>query len=253
MDEIVYGDDDFSIVWEPMALVWDEVDALKDAVWSDLNTSEYREEPWLHQTCSRDAVTGGRHVTLRRGSRPLLCGLHSAKPPTDLSSLANRAPRPTSCASRRGILSVGAPGSAEYGATLDVLRRVDADVWVFNEIAGEVAISTASPRTTGTVYGADVRPWSGYQRNAVISRLALLDADDLDPVELSGDPEASDMSRPSCASRWRRRRASRWWCSAVTGSRASTTGTTGRVVTSWRARQALAILTPRPRSWSWET
>jgi len=59
MDEIENGtDDSFSIVWEPMALSWAEVDALKDAVWAncpDLNTDDYRTEPWNHTVCYRES------------------------------------------------------------------------------------------------------------------------------------------------------------------------------------------------------
>ena len=115
-----------------------------------------------------------------RGLIALLMGACSAQPPSaNLSSRANRVVAPDVVrVATWNIERVGAPGSAEYGATLDVLRRVDADVWVFNEIAGvgEVVYldRLAEDLGFGTVYGADVRPWSGYQRNAVISRLPLL-------------------------------------------------------------------------------
>jgi len=57
MDEIENGSGNFDIVWEPMALGWQQVQDLKDAVRDhcpDVNADPYRNEPASHQQCTRD-------------------------------------------------------------------------------------------------------------------------------------------------------------------------------------------------------
>jgi len=97
------------------------------------------------------------------------------------------------------IERVGVPGSDEFEAAVDVLARLDADVVVLNEIAGitEAAYADDLAAAAGftEAFGADLTPLSGYQRNAILSRLPVVATDSYDSVDLSGDPEAHDMSR----------------------------------------------------------
>ena len=95
------------------------------------------------------------------------------------------------------IETVGAVGSDEHEAALDVLGRLDADVVALQEIASaadeadlweladaagyaEVAVGTAA---------------SGGDRSAVLSRRPLVDVAVLDAPALSGDPLANDLTR----------------------------------------------------------
>lgn len=54
MEDVAEGSDPFPIVFEPVALVWEEVDALKDAMSAacpDINSEPFRTDPASHQTC----------------------------------------------------------------------------------------------------------------------------------------------------------------------------------------------------------
>ena len=57
LDEVENGTDaTFPIVWEPMALAWSQVDALKRAVRSAcpvVDSDPYRDEPERHMVCER--------------------------------------------------------------------------------------------------------------------------------------------------------------------------------------------------------
>ena len=57
MDEIEDGTGNFPIVWAPMALPWQQVQDLKDAVRDncpDAYSDAYRDDPAGHQVCTRD-------------------------------------------------------------------------------------------------------------------------------------------------------------------------------------------------------
>ena len=56
LTELSEGEDDIELVFEPMALTWSEVEALKDAIQDacpDVDSDEYREDPGDHQSCPR--------------------------------------------------------------------------------------------------------------------------------------------------------------------------------------------------------
>ncbi len=56
LDEIENGTDAFPIVFDPMALTWPEVTALKDVIYDncpDINTDDYRNYPQSHTMCYR--------------------------------------------------------------------------------------------------------------------------------------------------------------------------------------------------------
>lgn len=56
LDGIENGSDPVPLVFEPMAIDWDQITVLKAAIYdncADLNTTPYRTEPWKHQECPR--------------------------------------------------------------------------------------------------------------------------------------------------------------------------------------------------------
>jgi len=56
LDEVRHGTDDFPIVFEPMALDWERVDVLKDAIRDacpDIYSDDFRENPEDHHYCPR--------------------------------------------------------------------------------------------------------------------------------------------------------------------------------------------------------
>lgn len=97
------------------------------------------------------------------------------------------------------IETVGAPGSSEYSAALEVLFRVDADLVALNEIASAADVSnleslaadagyTSLAYTGGAAFGSD--------RNAILSKYPFAEpATDHDAASLSGDPSANDITR----------------------------------------------------------
>jgi len=57
VDDILYGTGDIDIVFDGMALTWDEVDTLKWLIGEtcpDVDSDAYRDDPAAHTTCSRD-------------------------------------------------------------------------------------------------------------------------------------------------------------------------------------------------------
>ena len=97
------------------------------------------------------------------------------------------------------IETVGAPGSVEYDAALEILARVDADVIALHEIASaadavhlqDLAADAGYPHsacTSGAPFGSD--------RNAILSRHPFASpAIEHDAASLSGDPAAKDITR----------------------------------------------------------
>ncbi len=94
--------------------------------------------------------------------------------------------------------SLGAPGSVEHEAAVDVLARIDADVVLLQEINGStdatyVASLAASAGYAHTFTG----PGStfGGMRNAALSRLPFVDARAFVSADLSPDPSADELTR----------------------------------------------------------
>ncbi len=95
------------------------------------------------------------------------------------------------------IQGLGVPGSDEYVATLEVVRRLDADIIGLNEVdEGDLDNLVGFARDAGYAYALvpDSNPF-GSIRNAIISRLPPLDQRIWTAEELSGDPEANDVTR----------------------------------------------------------
>ncbi len=91
---------------------------------------------------------------------------------------------------------LGSPGSSEYDATVDVLRRIDADVIGINEVdAGEEAAFAALADDLG--YDSVVAPSNpfGFQKNGVLSRLPVSSSEVWTSAALSGDSQANDVTR----------------------------------------------------------
>jgi hypothetical protein len=144
------------------------------------------------------------------------------------------------------IETVGAPGTVEYDAALDVLGRLDADVVAIQEVASasdagyllQLAADAGYPEVAvgSATFGSD--------HAAVLSRRALLDVQDLDSVDLSGDPSAADLTRNLLRVEVETRGAplvvltSHWKCCS------GDTNEFRRAVESLRAGQALAGYDP---------
>lgn len=98
------------------------------------------------------------------------------------------------------VEGVGAPGTSEYEALRAMLIHMDADVVGLNEISGSDDVAhleeLALDLGYGVVFGADADAAFGHLRNAVMSRFSLVEATALGAPELSGDPEANDLTRP---------------------------------------------------------
>ncbi len=95
---------------------------------------------------------------------------------------------------------LGTPGDASWNALVDVLRRVDADAAAIQEVLGatdrdhvdELAAEAgysywAISEISGTL--------SGNERTAVLSRWPIVDSVSYSAAELSGDPDANDITR----------------------------------------------------------
>ena len=97
------------------------------------------------------------------------------------------------------VQSVGAPGSIQYEATLDVLEYVDADIVGLNEVSSSsdsvhlesLAAAAGYPQLTVAASG----PF-GALRNALLSRFPFAEpATQHSSASLSGDPAANDLTR----------------------------------------------------------
>lgn len=95
------------------------------------------------------------------------------------------------------VEGVGQPGTAEFEATLSVLRRLDADVVGLNEVdEGEQDALEILAAEAGypTVVSAPGQPF-GSLGNAVLARLPELRAEAPTAPRLSGDADANDVTR----------------------------------------------------------
>ncbi len=111
---------------------------------------------------------------------------------------ANDAPFTTVCIATWNIETVGAPGSAEYEAALDVLERVDADLIALNEIASSSDSANLTLLAADAGYSSVVVPASnpfGADRNAILTDFPVLSQTINTSADLSGDPSANDISR----------------------------------------------------------
>ena len=97
------------------------------------------------------------------------------------------------------IESVGAPGSDEYNASLEVLARVGADVVALNEIASAADTLNLEALASDAGYAAFVTNSGaafGSDRNAILSKYPFAEpATEHDAPTLSGDPLANDITR----------------------------------------------------------
>ena len=75
------------------------------------------------------------------------------------------------------IETVGAPGSTEYEAALNVLNRIDADIVAVNEVASSADSANLSALAADAGYASVVVPSSnpfGADRNAILTDLPVL-------------------------------------------------------------------------------
>lgn len=89
------------------------------------------------------------------------------------------------------------PGTEPYQALVDVLRRLDGDVVAINEIAEEerqTFYDLADDLGYDTAFLPETNPFGNW-RNAVLSRLPVVSLDAPTSAELSGDPDATDVTR----------------------------------------------------------
>lgn len=108
------------------------------------------------------------------------------------------AANPTVRVATWNIEGLGTPGSTGYEAVLDIVDRIDADVLAINEVASTADVTNLQSLATAAGYPYVVvtgYTTFGAQRNAVLSRLPLLDQDTLTAPALSGDAAANDLSR----------------------------------------------------------
>jgi endonuclease/exonuclease/phosphatase family metal-dependent hydrolase len=95
------------------------------------------------------------------------------------------------------VEALGYPGSEEYEAVAKILARIDADIIGINEID---APEVGHIKTLGTDLGythvtvPSTNPF-GDIRNAILTRLPVLDSAIHKPPELSGDAGANDVTR----------------------------------------------------------
>ncbi len=97
------------------------------------------------------------------------------------------------------IETVGAPGTLQYEAALDILRRIDADVAAINEVASiaDVDYFFELASDSGFPYAAvpSYNPF-GELRSGVMSKFPFASTPQFHTsAELSGDPNANDLTR----------------------------------------------------------
>jgi len=111
---------------------------------------------------------------------------------------ATAAGQPTVRVATWNIESVGQPGTGQYRAAAMILDRVGADVVALNEINGNTEAVYLEMLAAETGYSRIIVPQTnpfGSLRNAVISRLPVIDWTVHTSRSLSGDGGANDLTR----------------------------------------------------------
>lgn len=95
---------------------------------------------------------------------------------------------------------LGAPGDPSWNALVDVLRRVDAGAAAIQEVLGAVERDRVADLAAEAGYPYWVvseisGTLSGNERTAVLSRWPIVDSISYSAAELSGDPDANDITR----------------------------------------------------------
>lgn len=95
------------------------------------------------------------------------------------------------------IQSVGSPGTSQYEAARDVLRRLDADVIGLNEVDDESDGNNLRSLAVELDYLPVVPTWNpfGSLRNAALTRLPIIASATPTSADLSGDSTADDQTR----------------------------------------------------------
>lgn len=96
------------------------------------------------------------------------------------------------------VLGVGTPGSAEFQAAVDVLRRVDADVVAIAEISSDADVPNFLSLASAAGYAYTVvAPYGpfGSPRTGFLSRHAVSTSTAWSAAALSGDSAANDLTR----------------------------------------------------------
>ncbi len=136
---------------------------------------------------------------------PLLVALAACGPPPPDTGAPPGVPTgtagsagPTLRIATWNIESVGAPGSDQFQAAVDILRRIDADIVGLNEIdefEQDHAQALADALGYDTVIVPSSNPFGGL-RNGILARIEVAEARVHTAAELSGDPDANDVTRP---------------------------------------------------------
>ncbi len=129
----------------------------------------------------------------------------------DSADSSDSGPPPTDCAGRTArvatfnVLGVGAPGSTEYRALADIVRRMDADVICFQEVLFyEGNNLSALAEDTGYMWEiqANEPPAIGGDfTNACMGRSTLMMVGSYSSGNLSDDPGVNDVGRDILAAR----------------------------------------------------
>lgn len=96
------------------------------------------------------------------------------------------------------IETVGAPDSAQFAAAAAVIRRLDADILAISEVNGAPDLPHLVALADATDYPHILHapaPPFGPLRTAILSRLPFTDTRVSDAGQLSGDPDANDLTR----------------------------------------------------------
>ncbi len=140
-----------------------------------------------------DRYTNLGHTPRARRASWLLVGLLAALLAAPADADARRV-------SSYNTQSLGAPGSASWNALVDVLRRVNADAATIQEVIGATDRDNVGnlAQDAGYAYWAVSQlsgTLSGNERTAVLSHAPVLRSESYSAAELSGDPNANDITR----------------------------------------------------------
>ncbi|MDQ7007376.1 MAG: endonuclease/exonuclease/phosphatase family protein [Acidobacteriota bacterium] len=129
----------------------------------------------------------------RRGLRRLIAFLA-------VSALMGSAPADSLRVGSYNTQSLGTPGDPDWSALVQVLRRVDADAAALQEVIGTTDRDHIDElaQEAGYAYWAISQvsgTLSGNERTAVLSHAPVLRSESYSAAELSGDPDANDITR----------------------------------------------------------